>query len=159
MADTLNPAATQHLPVFITAPGGTDILMVIMGVFLALAILGFGLLFLRLHTLPERIAHKSQKLQFELVAVLGLIALFTHMHIFWIAGLVLALVEFPDFGAILGRIARSVETIAGVRPSERATDKPIAATAETNDGPKKVDGTAAMTSEVAREERKELGHV
>ena len=42
-------------------------------------------------------AHKSQKLQFEIVAVLGLISLFTHMHIFWIAGLLLALIDLPDF--------------------------------------------------------------
>ena len=42
-------------------------------------------------------AHKSQKLQFEIVAVLGLLALFTHIHLFWIAGLLLALVDLPDF--------------------------------------------------------------
>ena len=65
----------------------------------------FGILFLRLHTLPERMAHKSQKIQFEIVAVLGLIALFTHMHIFWIAGLLLAMIDLPDFGSSLGRIA------------------------------------------------------
>jgi hypothetical protein len=57
-------------------------------------------------------------LQFEIVAVLGLIALFTHMHIFWIAGLLLALIDFPDFSGSLGRIAGSVEKIAGVEPVE-----------------------------------------
>jgi hypothetical protein len=114
MAASINPAATHHLPSFITAPGETDVLMVIMAIVLLLAVLGFGLLFFRLHTLPERIAHKSQRLQFEIVAVLGLISLFTHMHIFWIAGLLLALVEFPDFGTPLARIARSAEKIAGI---------------------------------------------
>ena len=34
--------------------------------------------------------------------MLGLIALFTHMHIFWIAGLILAMVDLPDFGLHLG---------------------------------------------------------
>src|SRR5262249_31049217 len=87
--------------------------MVTMAVILLFSVLGFGLLFLRLHTLPERIAHKSDKLQFEVVAVLGLISLFTHMHIFWIAGLLLALVDLPDIGGWLGRIARAVEKIAG----------------------------------------------
>jgi hypothetical protein len=57
-------------------------------------------------------AHKGQKLQFEIVAVLGLIALFTHVHIFWIAGLLLALVDLPDFSTPLTRIAGSVEKIA-----------------------------------------------
>ena len=71
------------------------------------SVLVFGILFLRLHTLPERMAHRSHKLQFEIVAVLGLIALFTHMHIFWIAGLLLAMIDLPDFGTPLKRIAGS----------------------------------------------------
>ena len=68
MTASLNPAAPDHLPIFITAPGETDVLMVVMAVVLVLAVLAVGLLFLRLHTLPERIAHKSHKLQFEIVA-------------------------------------------------------------------------------------------
>jgi hypothetical protein len=86
--------------------------MIVMGIFLILAVLGVGNLYLRLHSLPERMAHKSQKLQFELVAVLGLISLFTHIHIFWIAGLLLALIDLPDFSTPLSRIAGSVEKIA-----------------------------------------------
>ena len=72
--------------------------MVVMSLFLVAAVVMFGVVFLRLHTLPERMAHKSQKIQFEIVAILGLIALFTHMHIFWVAGLLLAMIDFPDFG-------------------------------------------------------------
>lgn len=44
--------------------------------------------------------------------------MFTHMHIFWIAGLLLALIDIPDFGGSLGRIAGSVEKIAGIKPRE-----------------------------------------
>jgi hypothetical protein len=113
MADSLNPAAPHHLPIFITAPGDTDVLMVMTAIILVACVVAFGVLFLRLHTLPERMAHKSQKVQFEIVAVLGLLALFTHIHAFWVAGLLLALVELPDVGSFLGRIAGSVETIAG----------------------------------------------
>jgi hypothetical protein len=130
MADLLHPAAPHDLPAFITAPGETDVLMVVVGLFLVAAVVGFGLLFFRLHTLPERIAHKSQKIQFEIVAVLGLIALFTHMHIFWVAGLLLALIDFPDFGTSLGRIATSAEKIAGIGPSEEAAERPAETTAE-----------------------------
>jgi hypothetical protein len=108
------------MPPFITAPGETDIFMVVMAIFLVLTVLAVGLLFLRLHTLPERMAHKSQKLQFEIVAVLGLLALFTHQHIFWVAGLLLAVIDLPDFGTPLRRIAGSVEKIAGVPPGEGA---------------------------------------
>ena len=113
MVESLHPAASHELPSFITAPGETDVLMVIMGLVLLFSVLGFGVFFFRLHTLPERMAHKTHKLQFELVAVLGLIALFTHMHIFWVAGLLLALVDLPDFGTPLNRIATSAEQIAG----------------------------------------------
>ena len=102
----------HHLPFYIARPGETDWLMIGMGIFLILAVLGVGNLYLRLHSLPERMAHKSQKLQFEIVAVLGLISLFTHMHIFWIAGLLLALVDLPDFSTPLTSIAGSVEKIA-----------------------------------------------
>ena len=132
MAASVHPAAPHHLPVFITAPGETDILMAIVWIVLIGAILGVGILFLRLHTLPERIAHKSKKLQFEIVAVLGLLALFTHMHIFWVAGLLLALIDLPDFGGPLGRMAGSLEKMAGITPGKGADnvpDDPVAASA------------------------------
>lgn len=120
----LHPAATQHLPMFITAPGETDTFMVAMAILLVLCVFGFGILFLRLHTLPERVAHKGHKIQFEIVAILGLLALFTHMHIFWVAGLLLAFIDVPDFGGFLGRIAGSVEKMAGVKPGAGANDVP-----------------------------------
>jgi hypothetical protein len=44
------------------------------------------------------------------------------MHIFWIAGLILAFVELPDFGHPLRRIAGSVEKMAGVEPGEGAAE-------------------------------------
>src|ERR1700748_3132547 len=110
----------HHLPFYVVRPGETDVLMIVMGIFLVFAVLGIGVLYLRLHSLPEQMAHKSQKLQFEVFAVLGLISLFTHMHIFWIAGLLLALIELPDFGTPLGRIARSTEKIAGIDPEPAA---------------------------------------
>ena len=128
MADSLHDAATHHLPSFITAPGETDVLMVIVTIVFIAAVLGFGIFFLRLHTLPERMAHSTHKLQFEIVAVLGLIALFTHKHIFWVIGLVLALIEFPDFGTMMSRIARSVERLAGIKSNESISDVQAAKT-------------------------------
>src|ERR1700749_1782723 len=105
MDTPLHPAASHHLPGFITAPGDTDVLMVVTAFILLGSVVAFGVLFLKLHTLPERIAHRSHKLQFEIVAVLGLISLFTHMHIFWIAGLLLAVIDLPDFSTPLRSIA------------------------------------------------------
>jgi len=169
MAESIHPAASEHLPGFITAPGQTDVLMVVMAIILALAVLGFGLVFLRLHTLPERMAHKSQKIQFEIVAVLGLLALFTHMHIFWVAGLLLALIDFPDFGTSLKRIAGSAEKVAGLKPGEGLTDLPGEAVdakhghqpdappeADRSVGPG--DGAAVARARPVPTKRKEMGH-
>lgn len=130
MTDQLHPMTPHHLPFYLAKPGETDVLMIVMGIFLVLAVLGVGNIYLRLHSLPERLAHKSQKLQFELVAVLGLISLFTHIHIFWIAGLLLALVDLPDFSTPLTRIAGSVEKIADNEnpPPAETTEDSAAAT-------------------------------
>ncbi len=113
--------APHHLPFYITSPGETDALMIVTGIILIVAVFAVGLLYWHLHSLPERMAHKTQKLQFEIVAVLGLIALFTHEHLYWIAALVLALIELPDFGTPLRSIAGSVEKIAS-GSSEVAAD-------------------------------------
>ena len=121
MSEALHPAAPHHLPAFITAPGDTDILMVVVGIVLVGSVLMVGNLYLHLHTMPERMAHKSQKLQFEIVAVLGLLALFTHNHLFWVIGLLLAMIDLPDFGTPLRRIAGSVEKIAGDPPGDDET--------------------------------------
>ena len=130
MSADQHPSATHHVPAFITAPGESDILMAVMAVVLVVAVLAVGILFLRLHTLPERMAHKTHKLQFEIVAVLGLLALFTHMHIFWVAGLLLALIDLPDFSTPLRRMAGSLEKLAGMPPE---------------DAPDAAPGTAGMT--------------
>jgi hypothetical protein len=132
--DSVHPAAPHHLPGFITAPGDTDVLMVVVGIVLIGAILAVGNIYLHLHTLPERMAHRSQKLQFEIVAVLGLLALFTHIHLFWVAGLLLAMIDLPDFGTPLRRIAGSVEKIAGIPPEEDPTEVPSEAAARAPEG-------------------------
>jgi hypothetical protein len=101
------------MPVFITAPGETDFLFNGALIFLILAVLAVVVFYFKLHSLPERIAHKGQKIQFELVAILALISLFTHNHLFWIAGLLLAFIPLPDFTTPLTGMAESLATMAG----------------------------------------------
>lgn len=113
MTASPNPIATEHLPFFITAPGQTDVLFNITLVFVIACVVLTGVVFLTIHSLPERMAHRSKKLQFDVVAVLCLIALFTHEHVYWIAALLLAFIDIPDFLTPFKRIATSVETIAG----------------------------------------------
>ena len=113
MAEPLHAAATQHLPIFVTAPGETDVLFVAMAFLVLFGVIGIGVFYFKLHALPEHMAHRGQKLQLEIVAVLALISLFTHNHAFWIAGLLLALVPLPDFTTPLTSIADSLERMAG----------------------------------------------
>ncbi len=124
MSEELHPITPHDLPGFIIAPGDTDTLMVVVGIILIGAVLMVGIFYLHLHTMPERMAHKSQKLQFEIVAVLGLLALFTHNHLFWVIGLFLAMIDLPDFSTPLRRIAGSVEKMAGVAPEPDAAEAP-----------------------------------
>ena len=116
MTAAQHPVASDHLPWFFTAPGQSDTLFTFTTLVVIATVLGLGVLFFRLHSLPERMGHK--KLQFEIVAVLGLLSLFTHVHAFWVAGLLLALIDLPDFQTPLKRIANSLETLSGAeRPA------------------------------------------
>jgi hypothetical protein len=46
------------------------------------------------------------------------------MHIFWVIGLLLALIDIPDFGQPLRRMAGSLEKLAGLPPGEGPGDEP-----------------------------------
>ncbi len=61
--------------------------MVGMAIFLVAFVLAIGLFYLRLHALPDQIAHKPTKMQYEIVCALGLLDMFTHINAFWVAGL------------------------------------------------------------------------
>ena len=124
MTTAIHPEATHHQPFFITPPGETDILMNVMIVFLALVVFLIGILYLRLHALPEHMAHGTQKVQYEIVAVLALISLFTHNQIYWIIGLLLALVQIPDFSTPLSRMADSLAKMAGAKRAPRTVEPP-----------------------------------
>jgi hypothetical protein len=121
-----NPAAGDHIPWFLPGPDGSDGLLIASAVIVAVVVLLIGVLFFTLHSLPERMGHK--KFQFEIVAVLGLLSLFTHIHLFWVIGLLLALIDIPDFTTPLRRIASAVETISGSRASVPVADEPPATT-------------------------------
>lgn len=129
-----NPAATTHLPFFITPPGDTDVLFNITLVFVVACIILTGVIFLTIHSLPERMAHKSKKVLLDLIALLCLLALLTHEHLFWFAAIVLAFIDIPDFLTPVTRIAKSVETMAGQEVGDNPEDRaapasPDAATA------------------------------
>jgi multisubunit Na+/H+ antiporter MnhF subunit len=117
----------DHIPFFVTAPGQTDVLFVIVALVLIGAVLAAGVLFFWLHSLPERMVHN--RAQFDVVAVLALLSLFTHIHAFWVAALLLALIKFPsfsvaDFSGPLDRIANSLESAVESRETKDAAPEP-----------------------------------
>jgi hypothetical protein len=131
MMHDLHPLASDHLPGFIAAPGESDVLFIVMIVVLLAAVLIVGNLYFKIHSLPERIAHRGNKIQFQVVAVLCLLALFTHNHLFWISALLLALVQIPDFSSPLARIADALERLA---PSGASHPTPAARPASEQTG-------------------------
>jgi hypothetical protein len=106
-----------------------------MAIFVLLAVIGIGVFYFKLHALPEQMAHRGQKVQFQIVAVLALLALFTHNHAFWIAGLLLALVPLPDFTTPLSSMAGSLERIAAGAGSAAAPHPRREAPAPATDQP------------------------
>jgi hypothetical protein len=150
LSEQLHPMAPHHLPFYITSPGEPDVLMIAMGIFLVAAVLWVGTLYWRLHSLPERMAHKSQKLQFEIVAILGLLSLFTHIHLFWVAALLLAMIDLPDFSTPLRSIAGSVEKIADAAPGRTDDAEPAAGPtrAQVGSSTSKADATKEVRSHV-----------
>ncbi|MCB1514535.1 MAG: hypothetical protein KDJ18_06940 [Hyphomicrobiaceae bacterium] len=137
--ETIHTAASPHLPAFITAPGETDVLLGLAGLILILAVLGAGVFFLWLHSLPERMVHN--RLQYDLVAALALLSLFTHNHAFWFAALLLALISIPDlkifdFQSPLRSIAKSLNVLANSTSDAAAAKSTPAAGPAASPAPK-----------------------
>lgn len=117
-----HPLASHNLPWFTPGADGSDPLFTVATLTVLAAVTLLGVLFFTLHSLPERLGHK--KLQFEIVAVLGLLSLFTHVHAFWVAGLLLALIDLPDFTSPLKRMSAALEKLAGIEAVEPAPVAP-----------------------------------
>jgi hypothetical protein len=99
-------------------------------VFVVACIILTGVVFLTIHSLPERMAHKSKKILLDLIALLCLLALLTHEHLFWFAAIVLAFIDVPDFLTPVNRIAKSVETMAGQEVGDEPADVSTASSPE-----------------------------
>ncbi|OSP56691.1 hypothetical protein [Pseudoruegeria sp. SK021] len=99
----------DHIPGFITGPGQSDWLFQGVGIFVVLLILVIGHFYLHLHSLPDRLAHRANSTQLQVVGILTLLALFTHNNLFWVAALLLVTIQLPDIVTPLTSIARSLE--------------------------------------------------
>ncbi|MGV6849232.1 MAG: hypothetical protein ACWA5A_12725 [Marinibacterium sp.] len=109
----IHPLAPEHLPYFVPGADGSDPMFGNAVVFVVLLAFLGGVFYLYLHSLPERMAHGQGRTQFQIVALLALLALFTHESIFWIAALLLAATTLPDFLTPITSGARSLASLAG----------------------------------------------
>ena len=107
--------ATEHLPMFIAGPGETDAFFVAVVVIAIIVTMLIGVFYFTLHALPEKMAHKVNSSQLQLIGVLSLIAMFTHNNYFFFAALVLAAIRFPDWTGTLNSMAESLEKVAKKR--------------------------------------------
>lgn len=107
-----HPMAPQHLPGYIATADGSDPLFVFMVVFTVGLVVLIGVLYLTLHSVPERMAHQANHSQLQVIGILALAALFTHNNLFWIAAILVAAFRVPDFITPLVRIADSLTAMA-----------------------------------------------
>ena len=128
MESSLRETAIAHAPFFITGPGQSDVLFTIIIWFIVLTVFGLGALYLSLHALPERLAHHANHTQLQLISILTLLALFTHNNLFWLAALVIAVVQVPDFYTPINAIADAVKAMARQRGALGDSVSPSVAT-------------------------------
>ena len=118
MTGDIHPLAPHSLPPFVGAADGSDPLFSAIIFIVILAVLGIGVFYLKLHAIPEQLAHKHGNTQSQLIMVLALLALFTHNNIFWVAALILALLKLPDFLTPINSISESLKKLT---PAEAET--------------------------------------
>ena len=111
MTGDIHPLAPHSLPPFVGAADGSDPLFSAIIFIVLLAVLGVGVFYLKLHAIPEQLAHKHGNTQSQLIMVLALLALFTHNNIFWVAALILALLKLPDFLTPINSISESLKKL------------------------------------------------
>lgn len=100
------------LPFFITAPDGSDGLFVAVAITLVLILLGFGAFYFTIQAIPDRMAAGANKIQLQIVGILGLLSLFTMNNAYWVAALLLAAIRIPDLYTPIKVISRSLARLS-----------------------------------------------
>jgi hypothetical protein len=128
MSNIPNPNASPHLPMFVAGPGETDVFLIVVVFILITVVLLVGVFYFSLHALPERMAHGADRMKLQFVGILTLIAMFTHNNYFWIAALLIAAIELPDFLSPIKSLARSVKAQTVLLKARAASDTERAST-------------------------------
>lgn len=120
-----NIPGLDHLPSYVTGPGETDVLLVGAIILLPLIFLAFGAFFLSLHSVPDRMAHKVNHNQLQLIGLLTLLALLTHNNVLWLLALIVAALNPPDMLTPLRSMARSLARMSRRPDPIRSTDDEV----------------------------------
>lgn len=121
-----HPAAPHHLPIYIPRPDGSDPLFTVVVVSILILCLLAGVLYFKLHSLPEHMGERANSTQLQLISVLAILALFTHNNAFWVLALLVAAVRLPDYLTPLQAIAKSLGKIAEHQPETAPIDSTAA---------------------------------
>lgn len=120
MSEAIHPLAPHSLPPFVGGADGSDPLFSAIIFIVIFAVLGIGVFYLKLHAIPEQLAHKHSNTQSQLIMVLALLALFTHNNIFWVAALILALLKLPDFLTPINSISESLKKLTADQSEQQS---------------------------------------
>ena len=120
MSEAIHPLAPHSLPPFVGGADGSDPLFSAIIFIVIFAVLGIGVFYLKLHAIPEQLAHKHSNTQSQLIMVLALMALFTHNNIFWVAALILALLKLPDFLTPINSISESLKKLTADQSEQQS---------------------------------------
>ena len=107
-----HPIAPHHLPGYLPGPDGSDPLFTTVVIVLLIVVMVAGVIYFKLHSLPEQMGEKHNSTQLQLISILAVLALFTHNNAFWILALLIAALKIPDFLAPLQSIASSLVKLA-----------------------------------------------
>lgn len=151
----VHPKAPHHLPGYIPGPDGSDPLFIIVVVAVLVLFLVAGVVYFKLHSLPEHMGEKANSTQLQLISILAVLALFTHNNAFWVLALLIAAIRLPDYLTPIQTIARSLAKIATDtdRPDTKVSP-PGPATGTHNNSPQSRESEVATEPSGPEEGRK-----
>ncbi len=120
----IHTAAPDHLPFYLPGADGSDPILTVVIVVLTIVLVTVGVMYFKIHSLPEHIAEKQNSIQLQLISVLVLLALFTHNNAFWFLALLIAVVKVPDFLTPIERIANSLGVLAAAKGGQESSPDP-----------------------------------
>jgi hypothetical protein len=107
-----HPVAPHHLPGYLPGPDGSDPLFTAVIVVLLIVLMVAGVLYFKLHSMPEQLGERHNSTQLQLISILAVLALFTHNNAFWILALLIAAIRIPDYLTPIQTIASSLAKLA-----------------------------------------------